>query len=201
MNKAKKEKLKTTLMKMASIVKYANECNLYSHELHFPNSFTEIHNNTFIESPDIDFLKYLTRNTIIIELNKLYSYSDKDKLSIPKLLKRFGNGNDLSDKEMFNFCNSIYHSFEIEKKTLLDDFKSLRDKVIAHTDFGVLETQNTIWDFLTNFKSLICFAADFICQVYKKVFEEDIPFNFDSTFYSKTNFELLTIFKNHLRDN
>jgi hypothetical protein len=199
MNNSKKEELRPILMKMATITNFVHECNLYSHALHFPNNMNDQSNNVFIESPDIDFFKYLLRNTIILELNKLFSYSEKDKFAIPKLIKRFASGADLSDIKLFEFCNSLFTTFEEDNRSLLEDFKTLRDKVIAHSDYRDLKTNNSIWDFLTKFNSLICFSADFSRQVHKRVFNEDMQFKFESIFYQKTDFELLTIYKKHKR--
>lgn len=199
MNYLKKEELRPILVKMATTANFAQECNLYSNALHFPNNMGDQSNNVFIESPDIDFFKYLLRNTIILELNKLYSSSDKDKFSIPKLINRFASGADLSDIKLFEFCNSLFRTFEEDNRSLLEDFKTLRDQVIAHSDYRDLETNNSIWDFLSNFSSLICFSANFVCKVYREVFDEDMPFKFESNFYQKTDFELLTIFKKHKR--
>lgn len=200
MTQEKKEELKNQLVSMVLIAKYARECNLYSHDLHFPNEEKDFQNNTFIGSPDIEFLKYIIRNILVLELSKLFGDRKNDKLSLYKLIKRFSKDGDFKNEELSVFCNNMFDTFITDKTSFLKDIYLLRDKVIAHSDFGLVETQHPIWDFLTTFHIFIDFSIDFIRKVYEKVFEEELPIDLESSFYKKTNFELLTIFKNHKRE-
>lgn len=191
----KKEKLKQHLLLMAKITKYVYECKLYSHDLHFPNTSEDMAKGKFIVSPDIYFFRYLTRNMVILELSKLFLAGKYDKLSFINLINKFSNSGEFNDEGLYTFSNNIYNKFKKDRATLINDIHNLRNKVIAHTDLECVETQNSIWDFLTNFNVFIVFAGNFISHIYEKAFGEKIPFDFDSDFYKKSNFEMLSALK------
>ena len=194
MTEENKEELKAHLIRMASIAKYARECSLYSHELHFSYDYSEKH--LFISSPDIDFLRFVLRNTVILELSKLFLEKGDHKHSFPKLINKLKD--TFMDKNLSKFVEVKFNQFKGEKETFIEDINTLRDKIIAHTDLEpTVDSKNSIFEHLQNFNDFISFSYDLIREIYERVFEEEMHFDFESPFFGKTRFELLTVFKEY----
>lgn len=192
MTEENKGLLKEHLIRMVSIAKYARECSLYSHELHFPYDYSEKH--LFVSSPDIEFLRFVLRNTVILELSKLF-LKGNHKHSFPKLIDKLKD--TFMDKNLSDYVKSEFNQFKMEKESLFEDINTLRDKMIAHSDLEEFEAGNTVFEHLQNINDFISFSYRLIREIYKKVFEEEMPFDFESPFFEKTKFELLTVFKEY----
>jgi hypothetical protein len=193
MTEENKGLLKEHLIRMASIAKYARECSLYSHELHFPYDYSEKH--LFVSSPDIDFLRFVLRNTVILELSKLFLEKGNHKYSIRKLINELKN--TFGEKNLSSYAENLYNEFKEKKSSLINDIHKIRDKIIAHSDLEEVDAENSIFEHLQNFNDFISFSYDLTREIYKRVFEEDMPFDFESPFFGKTRFELLTVFKEY----
>lgn len=192
--------LKKQLTSMAYIAKYAKECSLYY--WHLKNVIHE-HN---VSSYDIDFFQSMLESTLIAEIYKLFS--KKDCHSFNKLKNQLKDSYNL--KDLSSFLEKKYEDFKntniltrfnndldlvkVNRSELMEDIKKVRDKQVAHTEEDVIELQNSWGDILICVEHCIEFAIETIKELHQMIFNEAIDFDFESSFYGKTNFELLNTF-------
>ena len=205
MTDSQKQSLRKELEIMANIANYAKECSFYYHRLRNPGE------NIFIQSPDIDFLKSVLFNTMVLEVCKLFKVntSNNNRHLLIKLINRMESG-DFKDEELYEFCSREYNKFiksELTDKFIVDsgtwekvsyeefieNIILLRDKQIAHLDKEEeIELEIQFSDVLTGLHHCIYFACQLLEQLYFKVFNEIM--NYESAYFGKTNFEIFEAF-------
>ena len=189
LKKSKEFDIHNVISNISRILAFANECFKYSKYFHTPKTLEE--KNYISNSQDFMFIRHVLIRTSIIELYKIIKKESCENFNIFLFIDNLNNTETINKDKIIKWKKILDSN-----KLTIDQIKSLRNKIYAHTDNDYKSYINQNID-LNEIELIINSIELIIKDIYSTL---DCDYQIDNLIFDESKFNIINILANKQDD-